>query len=260
MKSTNVPHGEILAAQQRLWGAVGDQADEVVDNINTNPEIVHRISRFMVRCCYEPTSPQKLARSIMGSNFFGVGDAVEYLGVNPTRDQLARLVEIRTSRGLLITKEEMIECKDTHILVADFGLSILDIFSSAQNRTNCISFQFGRGCAEVAFSRKKGEIGWRLVLKGPVVGSTSRTWSSQQTLLPKSDETPTARIMVYSMVGHFLASGEHSTREMYLRTADVHPSGERIYVSCFEGKTLIIAGRADGAEVDVLGLASMRKP
>ena len=62
---TQVPAGEINGAQQRLWVAIGDNADEVVTRINTDPAFVANIARLMVNGGYEPSTSQKLAREIM---------------------------------------------------------------------------------------------------------------------------------------------------------------------------------------------------
>jgi len=40
-----------------------------------------------------------------------------------------------------------------------------------------------------------------------VPNSTSKTWPEQQALLSNKEETPTARVMVYTIIGHFASTG-----------------------------------------------------
>jgi len=58
MKWTQVPAGDINAANQRLWVAIGDNAEEVATRINTDPAFVAKIARLMVSGGYEPSTSQ----------------------------------------------------------------------------------------------------------------------------------------------------------------------------------------------------------
>ena len=80
-----------------------------------------KVVGYVARDGYEATTSQKLAREIMGKNFFGVEEATEHFGVNPTDKQLVALAEIP------LTEKALRECKDTHVLVAVFPLSVLDV-------------------------------------------------------------------------------------------------------------------------------------
>ena len=53
MKWTDIPHGTIAAAEQRLWVATGNNADMIVTRINTSPQ-------FLVQLVTFATSPQEL--------------------------------------------------------------------------------------------------------------------------------------------------------------------------------------------------------
>ena len=64
---------------------------------------------------------QLSARKIMGRNIFGVEEAIKYFEVDPTESQLAVFSTIP------FTEETLMECRNTHILVACFPLSVGDL-------------------------------------------------------------------------------------------------------------------------------------
>jgi hypothetical protein len=253
MKWTEVPAGGINAANQRLWVALGDKADEVAARINTDPAFVENIARLMVNGGYKPSISQKLAREIMGAkNMFGIDDAIKHFGVNATKQQLAYLTEVPFSEATLE------ECKDTHVLVAVFPLSILDIRGHVRKLVQTL-FCNQDYYNEEAFAKDKGEVGWQLVRKEPIANSTSKTWNDQQALLSKDEETPTARIVVYTMVGHFLATGERLFEAINVRCVDTHQDGYRVQVGYFNAHGLNVNGRLDGYFRDSIGLSAARK-
>jgi hypothetical protein len=57
----------------------------------------------------------------MGDNFFGVEEAIRYFRVNPTDGDVDALAEVP------FTEDVLQECKDTHVLVAVFRLSVINI-------------------------------------------------------------------------------------------------------------------------------------
>jgi hypothetical protein len=251
---TQVPAGDINAANQRLWVAIGDNAEEVAARINTDPAFVANIARLMVNGGYEPSTSQKLAREIMGKNFFGIEEAIKHFGVNATKQQLAVLAEVPFSEEVLKS------CKDTHVLVAVFPLSILDIRGIVKKQSDLTLFYSQDWYDKQAFAKDKGEVGWQLVRKEPITNSTSKTWNDQQALLSKDEETPTARIVVYTMVGHFLATGERLFEKIYVRCVDLDSGGYRVGVGGFDAGGLVVDPYCwDGSRDDNVGLSAARK-
>lgn len=250
---TQVPAGDINAANQRLWVAIGDNAEEVAARINTDPAFVANIARLMVNGDYEPSTSQKLAREIMGKNFFGIEEAIQHFGVNPTKQQLAALAEVPFSEEVLKS------CKDTHVLVAVFPLSILDIRGHARKQSDRTLFYSQDWYDKQAFAKDKGEVGWQLVRKEPIANSTSKTWNDQQALLSKDEETPTARIVVYTMIGHFLATGERLFEKIYVRCVDLDSGGGRVFVGSFDVEGLGVGRWNDDDRDDNVGVSAARK-
>jgi len=250
---TQVPAGDINAANQRLWVAIGDNADEVATRINTDPGFVTNIARFMVNGGYDPSTSQKLAREIMGKNCFGIEEAIKHFGVNPSKQQLAYLAEVPFSEEVLKS------CKDTHVLVAVFPLSILDVRTIAKKLANQTLFYHQDWYDKQAFAKDKGEVGWKLVRKEPIANSTSKTWSEQQALLSKEEETPKAQVVVYTMIGHFLSTGEKLFEKIYVRCVDLDSDGPRVYVGYFDDKGLYVDYWNDDNRDSNIGVSSARK-
>jgi len=251
---TQVPAGDINAANQRLWLAVGDNADDVAARINSDPTFVAIIARLMVNGGYEPSTSQKLAREIMGTNFFGVEEAINHFGVNPSKQQLSYLAEVPFSEEVLRS------AKDTHVLIAVFPLSILDVRGIAKKLTDQTLFYKQDWYDKQAFAKDKGEVSWQLVRKELIANSTSKTWDEQQALLSKDKETPKAQVVVYTIIGHFLATGKRLLEKVWVRCSDCGSDGHRVYVGDFDSEGLSVGGDVwDDDRNGNLGVSVARK-
>jgi hypothetical protein len=187
------------------------------------------------------------ASEIMGRNMFGIEEAIQHFGVNPTKREVAVLSEIPFS-------EETLEaCKDSHVLIAVFQMSILDIRSKGKLFYNQDCYN------EESSAKEKGETEWKLVRKTWVANSTSKTWPEQQALLANNEEMPTARTMVYTIIGHFLATGERLFENVYVRSSDVDSDGRRVRVGFFDSDGLNVNVYWDGIRRGRLGVSSARK-
>lgn len=250
MNWTKVPAGEINAANQRLWGALGDSADKVATRINTDPAFVEGIARWMLAEVYESSPLQEKVREIMGKNFFGVKEAIKHFGVTPSKQQLIYLAKIP------FTEDVLESCKDTHVLVAVFPMSILDICGKVERN---LFHRYNDARLKQVFVQDKGDVGWRLVRKVPVDDLVNKTWSEQQALLPKEEEIPKAQVMVYTIIGHFLATGERLFENIYLRCLDLESVGNRICVGNFNAEGLYVDRYWDTGRSDYLGVSAVRK-
>lgn len=191
------------------------------------------------------------ARTIMGKNFFGVEEAIKHFGVNPSKQQLAHLAEVPWSEEVLRSS------KDTHVLVAVFPLSILDIRGKAERKL--FYSHDDAWYNKQTFAKDKGEVGWQMVRKVPVADSTNKTWNEQQALLSKDEETPKAQVAIYTIIGHFLASGERLFENIYVRCSDLDSDGLRVDVGRFDAKGLGVGDWSDGGRVGSVGLSAARK-
>jgi hypothetical protein len=251
MKWLDIPAGTKNGAEQRLWVALGDNASAVADRINSDDKFVEDLARFAVNGGFQLSTSQKEARRIMGRNFFGIEEAIKFFGVKPSKKEIAHLAEIPWS------EEVLAKCADTHVLVAVFQLSILDI----RGKVDKPIFYSHKDAwyNNEKFAKDKGEVSWRLVRKKPVADSTNKTWNDQQVLLSKDEETLKAQAMVYTIVGHFLATGERLFENVYVRCIDLSSDGYRVIVGLFDSRGLGVHYYSDGVRFGTLGLSSARK-
>lgn len=188
-------------------GIADKPAQKVMDSKGT--ELAQRLVRIIKHGSFKLfTSPDR-AREIM-ENFFGIEEAIKQFGVNPSKREIALLADVPFSEKTLIA------CKYTHVLVAVFPLSILDIRRKAgRNLFSCRCFGTSHPDSthentwlnKQAFAKDCGKIGWHLVRKTPVPDSTDLMWWMQQILLGMNEKTPSARVLIYTMVGHYFSTG-----------------------------------------------------
>jgi len=201
--------------------------------ITENEELARKIVASI-----KPDDKYKRAREIMGKNFFGIQEAIKYFGVSPTLPQLAALSEIPFSETVLK------ELKDTHILVAIFPISIFEIRNKAKRELfeRYDESRYQDNFDDLSFAEERGEVNWQLIRKTPVPGSTSKTWEEQLSLLGKDDEVPTAQTLVYTIIGHYLATGERPIMNVVTSTKMFRTSARDNIVVKFSASEGLIFG------------------
>jgi len=149
------------------------------------------------------------ARKIMGSNYFGIEDAIEHFGVIPTEEELTNLANVPFSWALLR------KIKKTHILIAVFPLSIIEI--RAKVRANLFGGHWD--LYDGTFLTEKEKACWQLVRKKHVPDSLMKSRPEQKKLLSEREEVPTARVLVYTIIGQCLAHDEFLFDWGWVRTS-----------------------------------------
>jgi len=213
-------------------------------------KLMTRLVNFWEQGGYEATIDQKNARAIMGKNFLGVEEAIQHFKLQPSEQAISRLKEIPFSESVLR------ECKNTHILIADLGLSIIGVKSRVDR--NLFYSKEDAWYTNQAFAQKEGEVTWRLIRKDIVPSSTSKTWQQQQALITAVEETPEARAMVYTNILYYLVHGSRLFSSVYARCSDLGSGGCRVCVGGFGSEGLSVGG-SDGNYLGGLGLAAARK-
>ena len=221
-------------------------AQRVIDSKGN--DLATKVVRLIENGGYEATTSQKRAREIMGKNFFGIEEAIKHFGVNPSKKETATLAEVPFTEGVLESH------KDTHILVAVFPMSILDI----KKINNSLFYLLGEWYKSEKFAKNKGAVSWQLVRKIPAEDSTSKNWDEQQALLSKDDKTPSVQIMVYTIIGHY-KTGERLFENVYVRTSCVASGGDRVSVGSFDSGGLHVDDWWNDDRNSRLGLSSARK-
>ena len=232
-----------------LAGLNHELAQRIIDSKDN--DLAVKVVRLISNGGFEPSTSQKRGREIMGKNFFGVEEAIKHFGVNPSKQPSAYLAEVPFAESVLEA------CRDTHILVAVFPMSILDIRGACKDQGLFYNQDWYN---KEAFAKDKGEIGWHLIRKTPVPESLNKTWDDQQqALLGKDDETPKAVVMVYIIIGHYKATNERLFEKVWVRCSSLDSDGHHISVGCFGAKGLVVYDYWNDCRSVGLGLASARK-
>jgi len=214
-------------------------------------KIVRKALEYAEKC-----TSQKAAKAIMGKNFFGIQEATKHFGVKWTKDQLQALVTVPFGADVLKAS------KDTHVLVAGYPLSVLDVREKAEKGL----FHSFKGTRYDNWYDHKGfaytpiKVGWYLVRKTPVNGSTHKDWTDQRALLTAEETVPKTCLMVYTIIGHFLATDVRLFKSVNVCCSDSDFDGGRITVGEFGSGGLKIGGRWGHEPAPNIGIAAFRNP
>ena len=177
------------------------------------------------------TSPAR-AREIMGANFFGVEEAVHIFGLKPTVEQASELATIPFS------EQTLQRCQRTHILVAVLPLTIVAIRNHVA--AGLFYARAGAWYNHQAFAQSVSSTsGWHLVNKVPVAGSGARKWHDQVSLLRTIDEVPNTQVLVYTIIGYYLSTGERLFSDSWVRCSDLASDGSRVGIRFSQGMVFI---------------------
>lgn len=194
-----------------------------------------------------------MARAIMGTNFFGLEDAVKHFAVRPTKEEIAVLDIVPFSERVLEA------CKDSHMLAAVFPLSINDMRRVVKSGL-CVP---DRHMANQGLMRKHGAGGWRLVRKTPALGSVGKPLIHQiYGLASDHERMASVRTIVYATLGQYLARGELLFHDVFVRCRYADSGGNYPIVGCVkDGHWFVSVGFSSNQDRrDDVGLAVARIP
>lgn len=203
---------------------------------------------------FDSTTTQKRAREIMGTNYFGIEEAIKHFEVEPTKQQLDTLLRIP------FPEDTLEELKETHVLISIFPLSINDVQSKVGpslffRRKNRDDWPIQK-----PFAKEQGDISWQLVRKTLIDNSICKNWQEQQALIGEDDKTPDAQVMVQTIIGYYLATGKRLFERGYTRTSSLATEKKHVCVGNFyllDG--LDVCSTLDIYRFDGLGISSARK-
>ena len=203
---------------------------------------------------YEASDDMRRARTIMGTNYFGPEEAIKYFGVTPTRAQQAFLATIPFSDICLQ------EYRETHVLVAVFPMSIVEI-RNAIEALIFLSREEEHRCERQAFARDRGRVGWHLVRKEPTRRSFEKSWEEQLATLPPHEQVPTSRVVIYTTIGFFLAYQKRFLSNCYVHCADVDGHARNhVVVGSFDEDGLFVGHHWPDCCSKTVGIALERVP
>ena len=233
--------GRKVGAGEEFWATLAhDEAmfRRVVDLVNGTTPV--------------PSTPVTLdqAQSIMGTNFHGVEALEKLLGRN-----LAKQAKATLNKSVPFSAETLEACRDTHVLVACAGISLMEVWSA---QTALFYTKRDPWYKSQQFATTKVKAGWYLVRKTPVPDSTSKTWTEQRELLTEADEVPSASVLAQAILIHYLETKERLFEAIYVRVSDVDSGGYRVVLGDFDRGGLFVNDRWDVRRGNV-GVSASRK-
>lgn len=239
--------------------------------VNTVGSTIERFRKPQVSASFTPAHPasswapqsvprmqcatdERVAREIMGRNFLGLDAALTKFGIVMTEEELLNYPEIPWS------EDELEQCKNTHLLVAGYPLSILDVRAKApRNPKTFYRYEDGWYNNQRFATEERVSPRWYFIRKTPVDHSASKTWNEQQKLILSHEEVPRACELVYAIVLYYLVTGERLFPSIYVRTADIDSDGDRVSVGYFGADGLYVSSHWDDSRYISIGLLSARK-
>ncbi len=221
-------------------------------HVAANPELYAKIVELSTpetkSTSSSPTTSLAQAKVIMGSNYHDPAQWAKACGFRLTKAHKELFSTVPFSATLLKLLAK------THMLVPVLPLSIMQL----HGRHTALFYQSDPWYASEAFGSEKAEVGWLLVMREVVPGSTSKNWSNQQALTPESEHIPSATQLVQAIICHAVLTTERLLPAIYARTSSVDGVGCLVLVGRFVAFGLNLLLWSDNANSDV-GLASARK-
>jgi hypothetical protein len=240
----------LLSSSEAFTKAVGPIHPSSLEPLKLRMERLAHLIKHKEPMPEEPISlTQEEARDIMGRNFLGTKEVEEHFGeLSPEQEEALTIIPF--------SKETLEECKDTHILVADIGLSIMDL----KKLKKCKGLFHNQTWYEnESFAKLTQQPSWRLIRKTPVENSLNKSWEEQQSLLNhQTEEVPFARQVVYTASLYRLATGERIFIR-HVRTFDVDSDDYRVHIRYLNVGGFSVGSGDVGNRVINLELASARK-
>lgn len=193
----------------------------------------------------EPSHHQA-ARALMGKNFLGIPEVSKYFEAI-TDEQFESLNTIPFPGHMLNL------CAESHILVADIGLSMENVLritpevqrsNSSNRRKKCpvVYNSTDTWWSRESFATESdSKATWRLIRKSPVENSINKTWQEQSRLIAGSPaEIPSAREMFYTIMLYHLVTQERLFEETTVWTRSISSHETRVYIGSFDDDGMVI--------------------
>ncbi len=185
------------------------------------------------------------AKAIMGTNFLGVDEVEQAFNIKYTPAQLEKLLIIPFAEATLVA------CKDTHVFVAGYPMSINIIRENYINGHTEGLIMMENWYIDENFANELVECRWYLLRKEQIVGSESKTYKKQSLLVMQGEEIPWARDAMFATMVLVMTTGERLFEKIYVRCKDLVLHKNRVavghywdnygfaMVSCFSGRSCI---------------------
>ncbi len=225
----------------------------------------------MLRGGLEGSVHQRLARAIMGKNFFGIEDWSALYGVNFSQKQLRAIAEFPWGEDILNSPCPFHKGKtirETHAVFLGLdrfmgkSLTIMkwQEIHPADGQPRFYSYPQDCWYKDEKFANNPTcSFRWYLMPLLIVLNSEGKTYQDQVALLPAEYEVPFAIAEVGKCLLYHRKNGTFLNSNRYGRCQDVASDGYRVLVGGFDSDGLNVDYSTDGHRHDDIGLAASRK-
>jgi hypothetical protein len=269
--------------QSGLWkvefGELGATLKVLQDNgvtpdhlarLRAEPDYAKRVAGFMLRGGLDASIHQKLARAVMGKNFFGVEDWSTLYGVNFSQKQLRQVAEFPWGEDILNSTCPLCGkvVKDCHFAFMGLDringkpLTILKLqeLHPATGQPKFYSYAPSASYSEQKFARETTmSFRWFLLHQNIVPKSEDKTYDDQRAMLTADYEVPSAVTEATKDLLVFRKTGNFVNPSRYARCECVTSDGNRVNVGNFDENGLNVNNYRDDYRYYYFGLAASRK-
>lgn len=274
MKSTTqsclwtVEFGE-LGATLKVLQDNGVTPDHLA-RLRAEPDYAKRVAEFMLRGGLDASIHQKLARAIMGKNFFGVEDWSALYGVNFMQKQLRQVAEFPWGEDILNSTCPLCGkvVKDCHFAFVGLDrlngkpLTILKLqeLHPATRQPKFYSYAPSAWYSEQKFAKETTmSFRWYLLHQNIVPKSEDKTYDEQKAMLTADYEVPSAVAEATKDLLAFRKTGNFVNPSRYAHCKDFTSGGDRVVVGNFGESGLDVSCFWGVRRVCAVGLAASRK-
>lgn len=237
--------------------------------LRAEPDYAKRVAEFMLRGGFDASIHQKLARKVMGENFFGVEDWSSFYGVNFSKKQLRQVAEFPWGEDVLNSTCPLCGkvVKDCHFAFLGLDhihgepLTILKLqeLHPATGQPRFYSYAPDAWYSKQKFAKEATmDFRWYLLHQNIVPNSQNKTYDEQQAMLTADYEVPSAvtevtkDLLVFRKTGNFV-------KYLYYARCESVAWDDRVEVGNFSEKGLNIDYHWEGSRGFFIGVAASRK-
>lgn len=266
--------------QDGLWtatfGEVGATLKSLQDHgvtlehlarLRAEPEYAKRVAEYILRGGVDGSVPHKLARALMGKNFFGIEDWATLYGADFSQKHLREVAEFPWGANILNSTCPLCgkTVKDCHF--AFLGLDRLNgeplnilKFKELHPSTDQPWPTSGTWYSKEKFATETTcDLRWYLLHTNIVPESENKTYDEQKAMLPAEYEVPSAITEVAKDLLVFKKTGVYANPSRYGRCTDVDSFGGRVLVGVLGAYGLLIYRYwGDGRRYDISVSASRK--
>ena len=246
---------------------------EHLARLRSDNDYAKRVAEFMLRGGLDASIHQKLARAVMGKNFFGVEDWSALYGVNFTQKQLRQVAEFPWGEDILNSTCPLCGkvVKDCHFAFVGLDringkpLTILKLqeLHPATGQPKFYSYASSAWYSNEKFAKETTmSFRWYLLHQNIVPKSEDKTYGEQVQMLtadyadyevPSAVTEATKDLLVFRKTGNFVNPSR------YARCECVSSDGGRVYVGRFGEFGLFVFRCWDDCRGYDVGVAASRK-